>query len=125
MRTTLFVLFMVLLYGCSKKSIVDVTSIDQIPGKWKWESTCGGVIYNCTFPTKTMSASIEFTSDGKYIEIHNDTIFLQTNYNILKYDETFGTLELKNSTISLPITIVSNRLLITRGELADTYFKLR
>jgi hypothetical protein len=125
MRTTLFVLLIFLLYGCSKKSIVEVTSIDQIPGKWKWESTCGGVIYNCTFPTKTTSASIEFTSDGKYIEMHNNTIFLQTNYNIVKYDLTYGTLELQNSTISRPITIISNRLLITRGELADSYFKMR
>jgi hypothetical protein len=37
MRNTSFVLLMFVLCGCSKKSIVEVTSIDQIPGKWKIE----------------------------------------------------------------------------------------
>jgi hypothetical protein len=116
---------MALICSCSNKKYADVNSIDQIPGKWKWESTCGGIVYDCTVPTKTVFATIEFGSDGKYIEKHNDTIYLQTDYIIVKYDNVFGTLELQNSTISRPITIINNRLLITRGELADSYLKMR
>jgi hypothetical protein len=125
MRFITIVLISILFFGCKKKEFADVTSIDQIPGKWIWESTCGGFDYSCTFSGKNTFASIEFTSDGKYIEMHNDTIFLQTNYIILKYDDTFGTLVLNNSTISLPITIVDNYLIITRGELADSYHKMK
>jgi hypothetical protein len=125
MRIIALALISIVIFSCKKTDFADVKSIDQIPGKWKWESTCGGIDYKCTFSGKSARATIEFTVDGKYIEMHNDTIYLETNYIILKYDDTFGTLELKNSTISLPVTIVDNYLIITRGELADSYHKMK
>ena len=114
----------VLTNGCTKKPI-SVTSVDQLPGKWKWESTCGGVIFGCNFSSKSHYATIEFTSDNKYIETHNDSLYLTSNYSVSKYDETFGTLILENPTLNLPIAIVDNKLLITRGELIDSYYKLK
>jgi hypothetical protein len=123
MKTISLIIIMIFIIGCTEKTLV--TSIDQIPGKWKWESTCGGIIYECAYPSKSNNATIEFTSDAKYIEMHNDTIYLQTDYSIIKVDDTFGTLLLEHSAISLPITILNNRLLITRGELLDSYIKIK
>jgi hypothetical protein len=118
------ILVMFLTYGCTKKPI-SVTSIDQLPGKWKWESTCGGVVYGCTFSSKSQYATLEFTSDFKYVETHNDTIYLKSNYTVTKYDETFGSLVLENPPLSLSIAVVDNKLLITRGEMIDSYFKIK
>jgi hypothetical protein len=118
------ILVLVLIYSCTKKPI-SVTSVDQLPGKWKWESTCGGVISGCTFSSKSQYATIEFTSDLKYIETRNDTIYLKSNYSVSKYDDTFGTLVLENPPQSLPLTIVDNKLLITWGELIDSYYKIK
>jgi hypothetical protein len=102
-----------------------VTSIDQIPGKWNWESTCGGVIDTCSYSSKSNNASIEFTSDGKYIEKHNDIVYMQSDYSIIKYDDTLGTLLLDNSNISRPVAVINNRLLISRGDSLDTYIKIK
>lgn len=118
------IVVLVLIFGCTKKPI-SVTSIDQLPGKWKWESTCGGGILGCTFSSKSKYAAIEFTSDLKYIETHNDTIYLQSKYSVSKYDETFGTLVLENPPLSLSIAVVDNKLLITRGDLIESYYKIK
>jgi hypothetical protein len=123
MRAVSVILVLFLFWGCTKKP-VNVTSIDQIKGRWKWESTCGGIIYQCNFSSKTVYASIEFTNDLKFIETHNDTVYLKTNYSITKYDDTFGTIVLENPAISLPVAIIDNKLLITRGELTDSYYKI-
>jgi hypothetical protein len=126
MKTYFVAMIMVtaLIAGCTKKP-VSVTSIDQLQGKWKWESTCGASILGCTFSSKSQYATIEFTSDSKYIETHNDTIYLQSKYSVSKYDETFGTLILENPIHSLSIAIVDNKLLITRGELIESYYKIK
>jgi len=123
MRTICIIIIVILISSCSKK--IEVTSIDQIPGKWNWESTCGGFIDTCIYASKSHYASLEFTSDGNYIEKHNDTIYFQSNYLIIKYDDTFGTLLLNNSSISLPVTVLNNRLLISRGDLHDSYIKIK
>jgi hypothetical protein len=125
MRIILILAITAFICSCSKKSYIDVSSIDQVPGKWKWESTCGGIIPGCKYSSKTDYATIEFTTDGKYIETHNETIYLQSGYLIIKSDDTFGTLVLESKNISRPITIIDNRLLITRGELMDSYLKIK
>ena len=123
MRTKAIILIVILICGCTKK--IEVTSIDQIPGKWNWESTCGGFIDTCLYSSKSHYATLEFTSNGNYIEKHNDTLYMKTDYSIINYDDTFGTLLLNNSGISRPITILNNRLLISRGELQDSYIKTK
>ena len=80
---------------------------------------------NALQPSKANYATIEFTGDGKYIENHNGTMFLQTNYTITNTDNTFGTLILENPAESRPIAIMNNALLITRGELMDSYTKIK
>jgi hypothetical protein len=122
-KSTIAILI-IILCSCSEK-LTDVYSIDQIPGKWVWESSCGGINYTCEYSSKSLNASIEFTSDGKYIEIHNDVIFLQSDYTLEKYDDMYGTLILQNPFSSRPVTIMNNRLMITRGELMDTYYKVK
>jgi hypothetical protein len=123
MKTINIIIIVILLGSCTKK--IDVTSIDQIPGTWNWEATCGGYIDTCILSSKSNYASIEFTSNGNYIEKHNGTIFLQTDYSVLKYDENFGTLLLNNSNISRPITIVNGRLVISRDDFQDSYMKVK
>jgi hypothetical protein len=114
---------MILITGCKKE--IEVTSIDQITGTWRWESTCGGVEYECITGSKTNYATIEFTRNGKYIEKHNGTLFLQTNYTITNTDNTYGTIILESPAESRPITIMNNALLITRGDYLDSYTKIK
>jgi hypothetical protein len=123
MKTFSILIIVILISSCTKKIVV--TSIDQIPGKWNWESTCGGVIDTCSYSSKSNYASVEFTSDGKYIEKHNDIVYMQSDYSIIKYDDTLGTLLLDNSNISRPIAVINNRLLISRGDSLDTYIKIK
>ena len=123
MKTSGILIIVLLFISCTKK--IEVTSIDQIPGKWNWESTCGGVIDTCLYSSKSRYASIDFTSDGKYIEKHNETIYMQSDYSVIKYDDNFGTLLLDNSNISRPVTVLNNRLLITRGDSLDSYIKVK
>jgi hypothetical protein len=118
-----FCLILVFLLRCKKDLIV--SSIDQIPGTWRWEYTCGGVNDSCIYGSKANYATIEFRSDGKYIEKRNDTLYLQANYTLINTDYTFGSLILDNPSVSLPITIMDNLLLISRGNYLDTYKKIK
>jgi hypothetical protein len=118
------ILLLIVFFAACKKDL-EVTSIDQIPGRWRWESTCGGAEFDCTYGTKTNYATIDFTSHGEYIEKHNGEIFLQTNYTILKDDELLGTLVLETPAENRPIAIMNNLLLITRGTYIDTYSKIK
>jgi len=116
--------FFIFLLGCEKE--IEVTSIDQIPGTWRWESTCGGETdYKCVNASKENYATIEFRSDGVYVEKHMDTVFLQTNYSIVKSDDMFGTLILENPSASRPITIINNGMIIQRGNYEDNYSKIK
>jgi hypothetical protein len=125
MRMRLAGLILIVLSAFSCNKIIDVSSIDQIPGKWQWESTCGGIEYECEYSSKSNKATIEFTNGGEYVEIHNGTVFLETKYTIQKFDDSMGSLILENPAVSRPITILNNRLLITRGELMDSYYKIK
>jgi len=125
MRFKIFIatLFFFLL-SCEKE--IEVTSIDQIPGTWRWESTCGGDIdYICVNGSKENYATIEFRSNGVYVEKHMDTVYLQTNYSIIKSDDMLGTLVLENPSVSRPITIINNGLIIQRGSYEDNYSKIK
>ncbi len=123
-KSLLPVLF-ILLWGCGEK-FIEVTSIDQVPGTWRWESTCGGdVDYTCVTASESNYATIEFRSDGIYVEKHMDTVYLQTNYSITKSDDMFGTLILENPAESRPLTILNNALIIQRGLYEDSYTKIK
>jgi hypothetical protein len=119
------ILIVILICGCSKE--IKITSIDQIPGKWQWGLTCGEVdtSYICVYSSALHWATIDFTSDGKYIERHNDTIFLETNYTLTKIDDSWGTLILENPAENRPIAIINQQLLITRGGYLDSYMKMQ
>lgn len=123
MRKYTILIFLVFLIGCKKE--IEVTSIDQIPGLWRWESTCGGVIYDCTYGSKADYATIEFKEDGTYIEKHNETVVLQTGYTLVNYDNIYGSLILDNPAVTRPISLINNELLIIRGDLTDIYTKIR
>jgi hypothetical protein len=114
----------ILLLGCEKE--IEVNSIDQIPGTWRWESTCGGdVDFTCVNASKENYATIEFRSNGVYVEKHMDTVYLQTNYSIIKSDDMLGSLVLENPSVSRPITIINNGLIIQRGSYEDSYTKIK
>jgi len=130
MRSKSFILLLVLiplLTGCGEK-IIEVSSVDDIPGTWRWLSTCGGDgdnDYSCINASDANYALIEFRSDGKYIEKHMDTVYLQTNYSIFKIDDLFGTLILEDPPVNLPVTVINNKLIIQRGAFEDTYEKIK
>lgn len=125
MKIFLKIILVILICGCSKE--IEITSIDQIPGKWQWGSTCGDIdtSYVCIYSSDSMWATIDFTSDGKYIERHNDTIFLETKYTLTRIDDSWGTLILENPAENRPIAIMNHQLLITRGRYLDSYMKMQ
>jgi hypothetical protein len=123
--TLLFLSILLLLLFACKKEII-VTSIDQVPGTWQWESHCGGGdLDTCIYRSDTEYATIEFKTDGKYLEKHNDTIFLQSTYHLINLDGTFGTLIIDSPYRSYPITIMDNMLLITKADYMDSYRKIK
>jgi hypothetical protein len=121
--------------SCAKEenNTLKVTSINQIGGTWKWKSTCGGLIENCKYSSSSDFATLDFSNDGKFVEKHNDTIYLTANYTILKIDDSHGGLTLENiqtsgvfsESIEYSISIVSNELWVFRGELLDKYNKVK
>jgi hypothetical protein len=108
-------------------------SLDNIQGVWKWESTCGGFIASCAYPSASTYAEIVFTNQNKLIEKHNDQLFTTAKYEIRKTDSFSGILVLKDiesddiisDSIERPINMVNNVLFIRRGELLDTYLKIK
>lgn len=130
MRSKLFLPILVILLftaSCGEK-IIDVSSVDDIPGTWRWLSTCGGEgdnDYSCINASELQYATIEFRSNGAYIEKHMDTVFLQTTYTISKIDDLFGTLILENPPVNRPVTVINNKLIIQRGTFEDSYEKIR
>jgi hypothetical protein len=122
MRFFIILVLLVTIAGCKKKD--PVASLDALPGNWRWESTCGGTVFGCRYSSKSEYATIEFTSDGKFIEKHNDTVFLQLPYTLTKYDDMFGSLQL-GTQFSLPVSIINNRLLIDRFDLQEQYSRMK
>jgi hypothetical protein len=91
-------LIMILISSCHDKAKdqIQVTSIDQLPGLWHWEYGGGGFAGSTVYSSKSNYATIEFTSDGKYIEKHNDTIFITADYSITKLDDVSASMILEN-----------------------------
>ena len=129
----LLILIFILSVAISCDDTGKVTNIDQIQGIWNWESTCGGLINSCGYPSNTMYVRIEFSNKGQYAEIHNDTIQLTETYAIRKIDTASGFLILKDivskgsfpDSIVNPILINDNELLVCRGELIDSFKKIK
>jgi len=125
-KSLILILFLFLI-GCREK-IIEVSSVDDIPGTWRWLSTCEGEgdnDYSCINASDANYAVIEFRSNGDYIEKHMDTVYLQTNYSILKIDDLFGTLILEDPPVNRPVTVINNKLIIQRGASEDTYEKIK
>jgi hypothetical protein len=127
MKRSYLLIYLILLAGAACDKTIEVSSVDQIPGEWRWESTCGvfDTDYECITASKKNYATIEFSSDGYYTEKHLDTVYLQTKYSIIKSSDMFGTLILEDPAVSRPVTIMNNALLIQRGAFEDSYTKIR
>ena len=129
-KAVLFVLFAI--YSCTKLNddFIKVSSLDQIQGIWQWESTCGGIIYTCGYPSDFHFQSIEFTNDNYFIEKHNDTLYFSAPYRISKTNDTAGRLIIyetgTNDTLSdRYISLEDSRLRINTGELVESYRKIK
>ena len=131
MKTLSIFIFLLCIISCSKVNDNKVLNLDQLDGTWKWESTCGGLINSCAYSSSLHYANIEFTGEGRIVEMHNDTIFLTAIFSILKNDNSSGMLILNNiisnsvlsEHLERSISISNNELQIIRGELIDMYKK--
>jgi len=126
MKLLLLIVLMLSILSCSKQKDdnPNITSINQLTGQWQWVSTCGGIVENCSYASDTHYAVIDFGSNGKYVELHNGTVYLEANYIIVKINETSGTLRFNSYKYENSVRIVNNQLEIGRGELVDNYKKL-
>jgi hypothetical protein len=124
-----------LAFSCSKEKAEElkITSFDQITGIWKSESACGGYSGACGYSTDQHYEQMIFSADGQLIEKKNDSIILIAKYSILKAEDSWGTL-IMNNVISdywmydhyeYSISIINNRLMVTRGDMFYTYKKIK
>lgn len=127
MRLFLLIVLTACLHACSKQNeeYLYVNSIDQLNGEWRWESTCGGFVGGCGYPSNSNYAVIIFCSNGKFIEKHNDTVYLQADFVLRRINDVTGTIRFNSEKYENSVSIVNNRLEIGRGELLDTYKKIR
>ena len=132
MKPVKLFIFLLLITSCTERgdNTLKVTSLDQIYGTWEWESTCGGLIYNCAYPSKTNYKEIEFSEFSQYLERRNDTLSLSATYYIVRSDNVSGTLFLiktgSNDILSQSyIWISDNRMIISAGELGISYKKIK
>ncbi len=126
MKLLLLVLLSFSIVSCAKQNeeIIKVKSIGQITGEWQWVSTCGGIVENCVYASETNNAVIVFGSNGKYVELHNGTVYMEADYIVIKVNETSGRLRFTGQKYESTVSIVNNKLEIGRGELVDTYKKI-
>jgi hypothetical protein len=132
MKLVKLFIILLLITSCTERGndTLKVTSLDQIYGIWEWESTCGGIIDNCAYPSKTNYQEIEFKEFSQFLERNNDTLSLSATYSIERSDNVSGTLVLiktvSNDTLSQnAIGILNNRLVIFAGELTISYKKIK
>jgi len=132
MKIRQFLIILILLISCDKKDDpIMVTNLDQISGTWEWESTCGGFTYACGYSSTSHYAKIQFTTDGQFIEMHNDTVFFATKYLIQKLNDNYGTLNLyKMGSYDIlskgSVSILDSKLQVSfGGELYSTYKKIK
>ncbi len=133
MKTLIFLFTLFLMISCTKpvEDSMLISSLDQITGIWKWESTCGGFTDNCGYSSSSHYAQIEFTSGAQFIETHNDTVYFAAHYEIQKSEDNHGTLNLykmgSDDILSKgSISILDNKLQLSfGGELYETYKKIK
>jgi hypothetical protein len=135
MRTINLFIFLILTLACSKEKevILQVQSLDQIIGTWKWESTCGGITGACGYSSKSQYGEISFSKDGHLIQKFQDSIHMTANYTIVKDGETNGTLMLDNiisgdilvTHSECYISLTNNKLYIDKGSITESYSKIK
>lgn len=130
MRLIKILILLFVITSCEKDDFIQISSLDQIQGLWEWESTCGGIIPTCGYPSDSNYKSIEFTDDYQFIEKHNDTIYFSSTYSISKNSMTDGRLIIiktgTSDTLSnRPINLIDNRLMLSAGEILVTYKKIK
>jgi hypothetical protein len=126
MKLLLLVLLTISIISCTKQNEdkMNVTSIGQVTGEWQWISTCGGIDENCIYSSDTNYAIIDFGSNGKFVELHNGTVYMEADYIIIESNETSGRLRFSSQKYERSVSLVNNHLEIGRGELVDTYKKI-
>lgn len=126
MKLLLLVLLSFSIVSCAKQNEenIKVKSISQITGEWQWVSTCGGIVENCVYASETNNAVIDFGSNGKFVELHNGTVYMEADYIVIKVNETSGRLRFTGQKYESTVSIINNKLEIGRGELVDTYKKI-
>jgi hypothetical protein len=127
MKALLIPFFVICMISCTKKddNPIKVTNLDQLTGIWKWDYTCGGFAGGCRYPSDLFFMEIEFTQNGEFIEKHNNKIYQQTNFTIIKKDDILGKLVLANSNYQSTIYIANYHLKIMDGDLVSTYTKIK
>jgi len=126
MKLKLLFLLMFSIISCAKQNEdkMNVKTIGQITGEWQWLSTCGGIVENCVYASDTNYAVIDFGSNGKFVELHNGTVYMEADYIIIEANETSGRLRFSSQKYERTVSIVNNKLEIGRGELVDSYKKI-
>ncbi len=132
MKLLKLIIFLLLLTSCNKKEFdyINVSSLNQITGNWQWESSCGGIIATCTYPSKTNYQEIDFIADSQFIEKYNGIISFSATYSIQKINDTTGILTTYKSgsadtSYQNNIWIIDNRLIINHGEFNSSYRKIK
>lgn len=77
--------FIVTFIAITFPSCDDEPHIRELPGKWTWESTCGGFSGQCTYPDEANYKSLEFTGD-RFIERTNGAVSTDTSYKIVRME---------------------------------------
>lgn len=126
MKSLMLSFLVIALFACtkSKDDKPKISGIDQLTGEWQWVSTCGGIVENCSYSSDTNYAVIDFGSNGKFVELHNGTVYMEADYIIVKNSETSARLRFSSQKYESTLSLVNNHLEIGRGELVDTYNKI-
>ena len=126
MKILILFILVIALFACSKSKDDNpgISGIDQLTGEWQWVSTCGGIVENCTYSSDTNYAVIDFGANGKFVELHNGTVYMEADYILVKTTETSARLRFSSQKYETTLSIVNNQLEISRGELVDTYNKI-
>lgn len=83
MRPVSFLILVLLIISCKKEPQNKLSLTQQIVGTWNWESTCGGFAEECGYPSLKNNQTIEYTTDGHYIERRNDTLYVRCSFQVI------------------------------------------
>ena len=68
--------------SCSTDDEIVENYEQNLIGKWKWISTCGGYMNGCLYSDQDNVETIEFKTGEVYIQIVNGEIITKSNYTI-------------------------------------------